>query len=205
MILKAEFHFDFGSPNAYLCHRILPNISKRTKIEISYVPVLLGGIFKATNNRSPMEQYADVKNKKEYIAKETHRFLLRHNITNFKRNPHFPVNTLMAMRGAVFAMKKSWGQTYTDIVYRAMWEEERDIANLETFRAVLESANLPATEILEACNDAKIKKSLIENSMNSVERGNFGSPTFFAGGEMFFGKDSLDDFESKLTSQTSAV
>ena len=205
MILKAEFHFDFGSPNAYLCHRILPNISMRTKTEISYVPVLLGGIFKATNNRSPMEQYADVKNKKEYIAEETHRFLLKHNITNFKRNPYFPVNTLMAMRGAVFAMKNSWSKTYTDIVYRAMWEEERDIANLETFRAVLENANLPAIEILEACNNAEIKKSLIENSMNSVERGNFGSPTFFAGGEMFFGKDSLEDFESKLILKTTVV
>ena len=205
MILKAEFHFDFGSPNAYLCHRILPNIAMRTKTKISYVPVLLGGIFKATNNRSPMEQYADVKNKKEYIAEETHRFLLKHNITNFKRNPYFPVNTLMAMRGAVFAMKNSWSKTYTDIVYRAMWEEERDIANLETFRAVLENANLPAIEILEACNNAEIKKSLIENSMNSVERGNFGSPTFFAGGEMFFGKDSLEDFESKLILKTTVV
>jgi 2-hydroxychromene-2-carboxylate isomerase len=205
MSLKAEFHFDFGSPNAYLCHRILPNISMRTKTEISYVPVLLGGIFKATNNRSPMEQFADVKNKKEYIAIETHRFLLKHDITNFKRNPHFPVNTLMAMRGAVFAMNTSWGKAYADIVYRAMWEEQRDIADLETFRSVLENANLPAIEILEACSDAEIKKGLIENSMNSVERGNFGSPTFFTGGEMFFGKDSLEDFESKLMSQANTV
>ena len=130
MISKPEFHFDFGSPNAYLCHRVLPDISARTQTEIRYVPILLGGIFKATNNRSPMEQYANVRNKKEYLAEETQRFLLRHNITDFKRNPHFPVNTLMAMRGAVFAMKNSWAQTYTDIMYQAMWEEERNIANL---------------------------------------------------------------------------
>jgi 2-hydroxychromene-2-carboxylate isomerase len=181
MMLKAEFHFDFGSPNAYLCHRILPNIAMRTKTKISYVPVLLGGIFKATNNRSPMEQYADVKNKKEYIAEETHRFLLKHNITNFKRNPHFPVNTLMAMRGAVFAMKNSWGQTYTDIVYRAMWEEERDIANLETFRAVLENANLPAIEILEACNNAEIKKKPYRKLDELSRARKFWLSNFFCG------------------------
>jgi 2-hydroxychromene-2-carboxylate isomerase len=205
MISKVEFHFDFGSPNAYLCHRVLPDISSRTQTEIRYVPILLGGIFKATNNRSPMEQYANVRNKKEYLAEETQRFLSRHNITDFKRNPHFPVNTLMAMRGAVFAMKNSWAQTYTDIMYQAMWEEERNIANLETFRSILENADLPALEIIEACNDPEIKKSLIESSMNSVERGNFGSPTFFAGDVMFFGKDSLEDFERQLISQATAV
>jgi|TARA_B100001093_G_scaffold520223_1_gene613757 2-hydroxychromene-2-carboxylate isomerase len=152
-----------------------------------------------------MEQYANVRNKKEYLAEETQRFLSRHNITDFKRNPHFPVNTLMAMRGAVFAMKNSWAQTYTDIMYQAMWEEERNIANLETFRSILENADLPALEIIEACNDPEIKKSLIESSMNSVERGNFGSPTFFAGDAMFFGKDSLEDFERQLISQATAV
>ena len=152
-----------------------------------------------------MEQYANVRNKKEYLAEETQRFLLRHNLTDFKRNPHFPVNTLMAMRGAVFAMKNSWAQTYTDIMYQAMWEEERNIANLETFRSILENADLPALEIIEACNDPEIKKSLIESSMNSVERGNFGSPTFFAGDAMFFGKDSLEDFERQLISQATAV
>jgi 2-hydroxychromene-2-carboxylate isomerase len=102
-------------------------------------------------------------------------------------------------------MKNSWAQTYTDIMYQAMWEEERNIANLETFRSILENADLPALEIIEACNDPEIKKSLIESSMNSVERGNFGSPTFFAGDAMFFGKDSLEDFERQLISQATAV
>ena len=101
--LKVEFQFDFGSPNAYLAEFAIPGIEKRTGVKFEYVPVLLGGIYKATNNMSPFESLRGIKNKPEYQALETQRFIRRHNITKFKQNPFFPVNTLMLMRGAVAA------------------------------------------------------------------------------------------------------
>ena len=101
--MRVEFHFDFGSPNAYLSHLVLPAIEQRTGAKFQYVPVLLGGIFKATNNRSPMESLAGIKNKPEYERLETERFLRRHRITTYKFNPFFPINTLTLMRGAIAA------------------------------------------------------------------------------------------------------
>ena len=101
--LKVEFQFDFGSPNAYLAEIAIPGIEKRTGVKFEYVPVLLGGIYKATNNLSPFESLRGIKNKPEYQALETQRFIRRHHITNFRQNPHFPVNTQMLMRGAVAA------------------------------------------------------------------------------------------------------
>lgn len=108
---RIEFHYDFGSPNAYLSHRVLPQIAQRTGAAIEYVPILLGGVFKATNNRSPMEQFAEVKNKPEYQRRETERFIAKHKLQAFSRNSHFPVNTITMMRGAVYARGKSWRAT----------------------------------------------------------------------------------------------
>ncbi|MDP1534503.1 MAG: 2-hydroxychromene-2-carboxylate isomerase, partial [Rubrivivax sp.] len=93
--LKVEFQFDFGSPNAYLAEKALPGIERRTGVKFEYVPVLLGGVFKATNNLSPFESLRGIRNKPEYQALETRRFIRRHDITTFKPNPFFPVNTLM--------------------------------------------------------------------------------------------------------------
>ena len=100
---KVEFHFDFGSPNAYLAHLIVPEIEQRTGVEFEYVPILLGGVFKLTNNRSPVEKLAGIKNRLEYEQLEMRRFIRRHGITQFTWNPFFPVNTLLVMRGAVAA------------------------------------------------------------------------------------------------------
>src|SRR6516165_9194510 len=102
---QAEFHFDFGSPNAYLSHLVLPEIERRTVARFEYVPILLGGIFKLTNNRSPAESMVGIRNKPEYERLETARFLKRHGITRFAPNPFFPVNTLVLMRGAVAAQR----------------------------------------------------------------------------------------------------
>ncbi len=198
MSLRVEFHYDFGSPNAYLSHRVLPAIAERTGIEIHYIPVLLGGIFKATNNRSPMEQFADVLNKQEYQAKETLRFLMRHGITELVRNPHFPVNTITLMRGAVFAQGKDWEADYIDTMFKAMWEQGLNMADPEQVARVLAGAGLPVTEIIDATGDPEVKQQLIDNTSNSVARGNFGSPSFFVNEELYFGKDKLRDLEEEI-------
>lgn len=201
MNLRVEFHYDFGSPNAYLSHRVLPGIAERTGVEIHYVPVLLGGIFKSTNNRSPMEQFADVLNKQEYQAKETLRFLMRHDITELVRNPHFPVNTISMMRGAVFAQGKEWEAQYIDALFKAMWERGLNMADPEQIGLVLTEAGLPVAEILAAISEPDVKQELIDNTANSVARGNFGSPSFFVNEELFFGKDKLRDLEEEIVSK----
>ena len=198
MSLRVEFHYDFGSPNAYLSHRVLPAIAERTGVEFHYIPVLLGGIFKATNNRSPMEQFADVLNKQEYQAKETLRFLMRHGITELVRNPHFPVNTITLMRGAVFAQGKAWEADYIDTMFKAMWEQGLNMADPEQVARVLADAGLPITEIIAATGDPEVKQQLIDNTANSVARGNFGSPSFFVNEELYFGKDKLRDVEEEI-------
>ncbi|MDB3890346.1 2-hydroxychromene-2-carboxylate isomerase [Gammaproteobacteria bacterium] len=201
MNLRVEFHYDFGSPNAYLSHRVLPGIAERTGVKIQYVPVLLGGIFKSTNNRSPMEQFADVLNKQEYQAKETLRFLMRHDITELVRNPHFPVNTISMMRGAVFAQGKEWEAQYIDALFKAMWERGLNMADPEQIGSVLTEAGLPVAEILAAISEPDVKQELIDNTANSVARGNFGSPSFFVNEELFFGKDKLRDLEEEIVSK----
>ena len=121
---KVEFHFDFGSPNAYLSHLVIPQIETRTGVKFEYVPVLLGGVFKATNNRSPAETNAGIKNKGEYGKLEMQRFIKKHGLT-FTFNPNFPVNTLMMMRGAVAAEQFGIFVPYVDQMYRFMWAEPR--------------------------------------------------------------------------------
>ena len=121
-----EFHFDFGSPNAYLAHRVIPVIEARTGARLRYVPVLLGGVFKATNNRSPVEAFGNIANKRAYMELETRRFLLRHGISDYRRNPHFPVNTLALMRGAVAAQHEGCIERYVDVMYRNCGPTEED-------------------------------------------------------------------------------
>lgn len=201
MSLRVEFHYDFGSPNAYLSHRVLPAIAERTGVGIHYIPVLLGGIFKATNNRSPMERFADVLNKQEYQAKETMRFLMRHGITELVRNPHFPVNTITLMRGAVYAQGKDWEADYIDTMFKAMWEQGLNMADLEQVASILADAGLPVTEIIDAIGHPEVKQRLIDNTADSVARGNFGSPSFFVNEELYFGKDKLRDLEEEIVAR----
>ena len=197
-MVKVEFHFDFGSPNAYLSHLVIPEIEKRTGVKFEYVPVLLGGVFKATNNRSPAESLQGIKNKPDYERLETARFLRRHNITRYKSNPFFPVNTLMMMRGAIAAQSLDVFARYVDEMYRNMWAEPKKMDDPNIFRTALDEAGLENGRILELIQTPKIKDQLIENTRRSVERGTFGSPTFYVGNEIFFGKDRLRDVEEMI-------
>jgi 2-hydroxychromene-2-carboxylate isomerase len=182
-----ELHFDFGSPNAYLSHRVIPSIEARTGVPFVYVPVLLGGVFKATGNRSPAEAFAGIRNKREYEALETERFVRRHGLTRYKRNPFFPVNTLQIMRGAVAAEMDGGFVEYVEAVFRAMWEDGLKMDEPEVIRSVL------GRRVLERIQDPAVKARLVANTDASVARGCFGSPTFFVGDEIYFGKDRLRD------------
>ena len=195
---EIEFHFDFGSPNAYLAHRVIPGIEARTGARFRYVPVLLGGVFKATGNRSPAEAFGGVRNKRAFMELETRRFLARHGISDFRHNPFFPVNTLAIMRGAVAARHEGCFERYVEVVFRAMWSEAKKMDESEVIRSVLEENGLDAGHLLDRAQSPEVKQELMRDTEASVARGTFGSPTFFVGGEMFFGKDQLRDVEEEV-------
>jgi 2-hydroxychromene-2-carboxylate isomerase len=193
-----EFHFDFGSPNAYLAHLVIPGIEERTGARFRYVPVLLGGVFKATNNVSPAVSLAGIRNKPEYQRIETERFCERYGVAGYTPNPHFPVNTLQIMRGAVFAQSQDYFPRYVDEVYRHLWREAKKMDDPDVIRAALEESGLPVEEIMAGMNDPQVKATLIANTEASVNRGTFGSPTFFVGEEIYFGKDRLREVEEAI-------
>jgi 2-hydroxychromene-2-carboxylate isomerase len=199
--LKIEFQFDFGSPNAYLAEQVIPSIERRAGVKFEYVPVLLGGIYKATGNMSPADSLRDIKNKPEYHALETQRFLRRHHITKFRQNPYFPVNTLMLMRGAVAAQFEGVFETYFRAAYHHMWEEPKKMDDLGVFKAAFKSSNIDVDRLMARAQQDDVKKKLIELTNDAVARGAFGSPTFFVGTEMFFGKDQLRDVEEEILAQ----
>jgi 2-hydroxychromene-2-carboxylate isomerase len=184
-----EFHFDFGSPNAYLAHRVIPSLRPNFR----YVPILLGGVFKATNNRSPAEAFKDIRNKREFHALETRRFIARHAISGFNRNPFFPVNTLAIMRGAIAAERLGCFAQYVDVLFHNMWSEPKKLDEPDIARAVMADNDLPVDAILALSAAPEVKRTLVANTEASVARGNFGSPTFFVGDDMYFGKDQLRD------------
>jgi 2-hydroxychromene-2-carboxylate isomerase len=198
---KVEFHFDFGSPNAYLAHLVIPEIEKRQGVEFEYVPVLLGGVFKLTGNRSPAESLTGIRNKPEYQQIETQRFIRLHGITQFRHNPFFPVNTLMIMRGGVAAQKLGIFERYVDEVYKHMWSEPKKLDDAAVLRAALIESQLPADKLFELAQTSEVKDGLLANTQRSVERGTFGSPSFFVGDEMFFGKDKLREVEDEIAAR----
>ena len=195
---RVEFHFDFGSPNAYLSHLVIPAIEARTGVKFVYVPVLLGGVFKATNNVSPAVSLQGIANKPAYQALETTRFVRQHGITRYARNPFFPVNTLVIMRGAVFAQGAGFFERYVDEVYRHMWAEPKKMDELGVVQAALTASGLPAQQILDGIQQPQVKQQLVSNTEASVARGVFGSPSFFVGDELYFGKDRLRDVEEEI-------
>lgn len=201
MSVPVEFHFDFGSPNAYLSHLVIPAIEARTGVVFKYVPVLLGGVFKATNNVSPMVSLQGIKNKPEYQRLETERFVRRHGITEYHANPHFPVNTLQIMRGAVFAEREGILAAYVDAVYRHMWAAPKKMDDAEVIAAALRESELPAERIMAGMQHPEVKAGLIANTESAVARGVFGSPSFFVGAELFFGKDKLPEVEEEIERQ----
>lgn len=195
---RLQFHFDFGSPNAYLAHRVLPTIEERTGLSFEYVPVLLGGVFEATGNVSPAISMQGIKNKGVYQQLEIQRFIARNEINDFAQNPHFPVNTLLIMRGAIAAERMGCFPRYVDEVYRHMWSEPKKMDDPQVIHAALASSDLPAEELIAATQDPEIKAKLLANTEASVARGNFGSPSFFLGDEIYFGKDSLRELEDAI-------
>jgi 2-hydroxychromene-2-carboxylate isomerase len=203
--LKVEFQFDFGSPNAYLAEFVIPSIERRTGVKFEYVPVLLGGIYKATGNMSPGESLRGIKNKPEYQALETQRFLRRHDITKFQQNPFFPVNTLMLMRGAVAAQFEGMFEPYFRAAYHHMWAEPKKMDDVEVFREAFKSSGIDIDRLIARAQQDDVKKRLIDLTNDAVARGAFGSPTFFVGEEMFFGKDQLRDVEEAIVEQKSRL
>ena len=200
-----EFHFDFGSPNAYLSHKLLPGIATRTGAAITYVPVLLGGVFKLTNNQAPMLANKDIKGKNEYMRLEMKRFIQNHGLTQFKMNPHFPVNTVTIMRAAVAADLEGKLAPYVDAVFHHMWEAPQNMADAAVIRAALDGAGLDGATLLARAQEQDVKDILLKATEASVARGNFGSPTFFVGQEMFFGKDRLRDVEEEIMRQSAKM
>src|ERR1700757_2996743 len=199
--LKLEFQFDFGSPNAYLAELVLPEIERRAGVKFEYVPVLLGGVYKATGNMSPFDSLRGIKNKPEYNALETQRFLRRHNITRFKPNPFFPVNTLTLMRGVVAAQFEGLFEPYFRAAYHHMWEEPKKMDDVDVFKAAFTSSGIDIERLMAPAQQDDVRKRLIDNTGDAVARGTFGSPAFFVGNEIFFGKDALRNVEEEIVAQ----
>jgi 2-hydroxychromene-2-carboxylate isomerase len=198
MMKKVEFLFDFGSPNAYLSWKVVPEIEKRTGTTFQYVPVLLGGIFKATNNVSPVIANQGIRNKNEYQFLEIERFVKKHGLTKFRFNPHFPVNTLQIMRGAIAAEMENILPKYMDAVMAAMWEDGKKMDEADIIKAVLDAAGIDGAHILARAGEADVKAKLVANTEEAVNRGAFGIPTFFVDGDIYFGKDRLRDVEEAI-------
>ena len=199
MSLSPQFMFDVGSPNAYLSHEAIPSIEKRTGVKFEYVPILLGGIFKATNNKSPAETLAGIKNKREFHALETERFVRRYGVKPYTMNPFFPVNTLNLMRAAVAAQSEGVFEKYIEAAFHHMWGEPKKMDDPEVAMKALTSSGLDAAKLFSRAQEPDVKARLIENTQAAVERGAFGSPTFFVGKEMFFGKEQLREVEELVS------
>jgi 2-hydroxychromene-2-carboxylate isomerase len=195
---RVEFLFDFGSPNAFLCHRVIPAIEARTGVRFEYVPVLLGGIFKATGNQSPATAFAHIRNKPEYERLEVERFVRKHGIKGFGYSPFFPVNTLSIMRGAIAARNLGVFERYVDEMYRHMWVDHKKLDDLSVLAAALTESGFDAARLMAESSSPAVKAELIANTERAVERGAFGSPTFFVDDEMWFGKDRLDEVEQAI-------
>jgi len=196
-----QFMFDVGSPNAFLSHEAIPAIEQRTGVKFEYVPILLGGIFKATNNKSPAESLAGIKNKPEFHALETARFVKRFHVEPYTMNPFFPVNTLNLMRAAVAAQLEGVFEKYVDAAFHHMWVEPKKMDDPEVAIKALTASGLDAAKLFVRAQDPDVKAKLIENTQAAVERGAFGSPTFFVGKEIFFGKEQLREVEEMVAGQ----
>ena len=193
-----EFIFDFGSPNAYLVLKVLPQVAEAHGAEVKLLPCLLGGIFKATGNQAPLFAFAGIKGKLEYDRLEMMRFAGKHGLSGFKMNPHFPINTLALMRGMVAAQHLGVANEYVDAVLGGMWEDGEKMDDPEVFLARLNRAGLDGQGLIELSVSAEVKGELVANTEAAVARGVFGIPTFFVGDEMFFGKERIAQIEELL-------
>jgi 2-hydroxychromene-2-carboxylate isomerase len=199
-----DFIFDFGSPNAYLAWKVLPGIAARSNAQVNIIPCLLGGLFKLTGNQAPLTAFGSVKGKLEYERLEMQRFIDKHGVRTFRFNPHFPVNTLLIMRGLLAARRASVGDAFLEAVLKAMWEDGKKMDDLAVVAEVLSAAGLDAKAILDATQDPDVKAELAANTNAAAARGAFGIPTFFVGDEMFFGKERLGQVGEELSKTISS-
>jgi 2-hydroxychromene-2-carboxylate isomerase len=199
--MKIDFIFDFASPNAYLCHKVIPGIEKRTGTNFNYIPCLLGGIFKLTNNQAPMLAFNGITNKLEYQNIEISRFISKHGLEKFAMNPFFPIMTLKLQRGAIAAKLLNVFDDYLELVFKGMWEEGLNLGDQEIFLNLLSTSNnIDVQKLLDAAQSQAVKDELINNTSMAVEKGAFGIPTFLVNDqEIFFGKDSLQDLEDFIS------
>ena len=195
--MKVDFIFDVASPNAYLTHKVIPGIETRTGASFNYIPCLLGGIFKITNNQAPMIAFDGILNKLEYQNIEIQRFVKKHGLNKFTMNPHFPINTIQIQRGALAAISLDVFDEYIEAIFKGMWEEGLNLGDMDILVKLLtDETKINVNDLVEIIQSPECKEELIQNTSNAVERGAFGIPTFFANDEIFFGKDSLSDLES---------
>ena len=194
--MNVDFIFDFASPNAYLCHKAIQNLETTNDIKFNYVPCLLGGIMKLSNNQPPMITLAEIPNKMKYeFDTAFNRFMREHSITKFKMNEHFPVNTISLIRGAIVAQKNNFFDAYVEIVLSGLWEQSLKLDSPEALHELLIKNDCHADLVIEGIAKEEIKEELIANTSEAVEKGAFGIPTFFVADEMFYGKDSLRELK----------
>ena len=199
---QVEFLFDFASPNAYLSYHVLREVTERQRVELVLTPVLLGGLFKLTNNQAPMLAFGEVKGKLEYDMLETQRFIEAHGLNKFVFNPHFPINTITLMRGFIAAQEMGVVEQYVEANLSAMWEQGLNMGDPEVATGVWQSAGLDAASLAEAIQTQPVKDALLLNTQQAADRGAFGVPTFFVGDEMFFGKERIIQIEQMLQSNS---
>jgi 2-hydroxychromene-2-carboxylate isomerase len=197
MTKSFEFLFDFGGPNSYLTHKVLPDFCARNGATVNYTPILLGGLFKLTNNQAPLFRYADTPAKRDYEMLEFNRFVQAHKIP-FMMNPNFPMNSLQLMRGAVAAQHLDCLMPYVEAVMAAMWQEGLNLGDPAIAQEVIDKAGLDSAALLAKADDPEVKAELIANTEKAAARGAFGVPTFFVGDEMFWGKERLAQVEAEL-------
>jgi 2-hydroxychromene-2-carboxylate isomerase len=197
---RVEFFFDYGSPYSYLADRLLPDLARRTGAEIAHRPMLLGGVFKATGNRSPMQE--PVEPKRRYAGAALARTARLHGVP-FARNPHFPIDTLKLMRAAVAAQRAGCFAPLHAALYPAFWVDGVDLGDERAIAAVAEKAGLDARALLAAAASDAVKAELRANTEEAVARGAFGAPSLFLGDELFFGVDHLPHLERALAEKRS--
>ena len=196
--MKVDFIFDIASPNAYFCHQLIPGFEERTGVKFNYVPCLLGGIMKLSGNQPPFVAYADIKNKNDYQMIEIARFIKQHKLIKYKFNSSFPMNTVQVQRGALAAQELGVFDEYLEIMLKAMWEEDKNLSDLDVLQSTMNENNLDAEAIIKIVTSQECKDKLIANTSDAVNRGAFGVPTFFLNDEIFFGKDHLYQLEEYI-------
>ena len=195
MAKDLDFYFDVGSPAAYLAWTQVPKLARETGATVHYRPFLLGGVFQATGNRSPMEVPA----KSQWMRVDLQRFAARYGVP-YRHNPHFPINTLTLMRAALGLQLRQPERLlpFGDAVYKAIWVDGRNMNDPAEVGRVLQEAGFDPQAVLALTQDPEVKEQLKAATQQAVARGVFGAPTFFVGDQMFWGQDRLDFVKEAL-------